>query len=274
MESTGEWFLLHHDNLRHLEELIIDPYELKPLLLDGISELISLKSLHIRFSNLFVTSVGKVDVCLLPSSLETLTLEFCSVVDNILSKCLGGLPCLQSLRIAGIGLEALPLLDRMEIYGCPKLAPLPCSRPDEVTWVLGEVGLSSVSTLLVDNTLLLKLLLSRQGFASVKVLVIKYSNESEMDGRTLQYLTSLQELHITSCQNFHALHELNNLQSLKKLLIEYSPNFQSLPSKEGMPLDLQSLFLRKCHPVFEERYRKVDGPDWPAIAHIPDIDIV
>ncbi|XP_073013674.1 putative disease resistance protein RGA3 [Typha latifolia] len=308
MESTGEWFLLHHDNLRHLEELIIDhPYELKPLLLDGISELISLKSLHIRFSNLFVTSVGKEDVCLLPSSLEKLTLEFCSVVDNILSQCLGGLPSLQSLKIMGIGntttisfphglqqlirlqkilithctelisfagLEALPLLDNMEIYGCPKLAPLPCSRPDEVTWVLGEVGLSSVSTLLVDNTLLLKVLLSRQGFASVKILVIKYSNESEMDGRTLQYLTSLQELHITSCQSFHALHELNNLQSLKKLLIEYCPNFQSLPSKEGMPLDLQSLFLRKCHPVFEERYRKGDGPDWPAIAHIPDIDIV
>ncbi|XP_072981607.1 disease resistance protein RGA2-like [Typha angustifolia] len=169
-----------------------------------------------------------------------------------------------------VSLEAILSLKELTILRCPKLTPPPFSGIDQVEGE--EIGLSSVSTLRIDNTLLLKVLFSRKGLAGIEELEICGSNELEIDKETFQHLTSLRKLHIQNCKSLQALPELKNLHSLKKLNIMMCPNFQSLPSKGGMPPFLQSLLAICCNPLFTERYHN-NGPHRPTIANIRDIRI-
>ncbi|XP_073013677.1 putative disease resistance protein RGA1 [Typha latifolia] len=107
----GEWFLQEHNNLRHLVEVNIDHSEYssfeprdqrEPLSLNGFSELIGLESLCIGNSNLFVTSDAEEDRGLLPPSLTDFMLINCSIVDNIMSKCLRGLSSLCRLELGDL----------------------------------------------------------------------------------------------------------------------------------------------------------------------------
>ncbi|XP_072950637.1 putative disease resistance protein RGA3 [Typha angustifolia] len=302
LQSPGKWLLQQHDNLRYLERLRFDPWdEHKSLMLNGINKLIGLKNLYIRCSIPFASQdlEEREDGGLLPPSLDELTVFYCAVIDNVLSNCLKGLSSLRSLHIGrcsaittipfvmgmqqltGLrrmkvtyceelmsleGLETLCSLEELEVVGCPKLTSVPCSRPK-------EVGLSSLSTLHIDNTLLLQVLLSRKGLASLEKLEIVCSYEWETSTEVFHNLSSLQLLHLERCPNLQTLPELKNLHSLKKLEMWFCRNVKSLPSKESLPPMLKHLSVRRCNPVFEERYHKGDGPDWPTIAHIPFVEI-
>ncbi|XP_073013013.1 putative disease resistance protein RGA3 isoform X1 [Typha latifolia] len=173
----GEWFLQQHNNLRHLVEVNIDhsedsldePREL--LILNGFSELIGLESLNIGDSNIFVTSDIEEDRGLLPPSLKKLSLEHCSVVDNIMSKCLRGLSSLCKLELFNLsditiisfpqGLQQLTRLKELHVSSCEELSSL-----------AGLEALPSLETLEVSNCSKLTVIIGLQQSTQLKTLQI------------------------------------------------------------------------------------------------------
>ncbi|XP_072950440.1 putative disease resistance protein RGA3 [Typha angustifolia] len=242
---------------------------------------------------------------LLLQSLETLDIS-AFVTEEILSRHLQGLSSLQSLMIRDCplitalsfaeglehfrrltrlsiincdeftslaGLKALHSLEELEVIGCPKLTLLPSSESDEVEVVEEDVGLSALSSLCIDDTLLLKLLLNREGLATLKNLEIRHSHQQEINEEAFQHLTSLETLRVEDCPNLQSLPELQNLHSLITLEIEDCGNFRSLCSFQGLPASLFMLSVHRCHPVFKELYNGHDGTEWWTIDHINLISI-
>ncbi|XP_073013671.1 putative disease resistance protein RGA1 [Typha latifolia] len=299
LQSPGEWLLEQYKNLRQLEELTVDPCgELNPSLVEAINEFIGLRKLRIDSwpseQNLEEEEEDlkyeEKDCGLLLESLKSLQIINCVVADKILSKTLEGLSTLQSLRIdwcsgpttlsfeeglqkltrlhrleitnyrgltSLMGLGALCSLQYLKVVGCPELTPLSSSGLKEME----EVGLSALSTLCIDNTLLLKVLLNGDGLASLKQLEIIFSDQQEIDEEVLHPLISLQLLRFEACDNLGTLPALKNLHSLKNLEIEDCSNFRSLPSKEDLPPLLVHMSVRRCHPEFNDRYNLDDGSD-------------
>ncbi|KAL6289056.1 hypothetical protein ACE6H2_006566 [Prunus campanulata] len=74
------------------------------------------------------------------------------------------------------------------------------------------------------------------------------STLKSLDGKGLEHLTSLQNLHIRQCDSLQCLPE------------------------EGLPPSLQRLSIYECSAL-EKRYKNKTGQDWAKISHIPCIEI-
>nr|XP_028943875.1 putative disease resistance protein RGA1 isoform X2 [Malus domestica]XP_028943876.1 putative disease resistance protein RGA1 isoform X2 [Malus domestica]XP_028943877.1 putative disease resistance protein RGA1 isoform X2 [Malus domestica]XP_028943878.1 putative disease resistance protein RGA1 isoform X2 [Malus domestica]XP_028943879.1 putative disease resistance protein RGA1 isoform X2 [Malus domestica]XP_028943880.1 putative disease resistance protein RGA1 isoform X2 [Malus domestica]XP_02 len=92
----------------------------------------------------------------------------------------------------------------------------------------------------------------------------------------IQHLTSLTGLFVYDFEGVETLPEwLGSLTSLTYLWIWGCKNLKNLPSVQAMQrlTKLQTLGIRGCHPLLEQRCTKNCGTDWPKISHIPDITI-
>ncbi|XP_073013673.1 putative disease resistance protein RGA3 [Typha latifolia] len=203
------------------------------------------------------------------SSLQSLTIRHCPLITAI--SFAEGLEHFRRLTQLSItycydftslaGLKALHSLEELEVVGCPKLTLLPSSQSDEVEVVGENVGLSALSTLCIDDTLLLKVLLNREGLATLKNLEIRRSHQQEINEEAFQHLTSLEMLRVEDCPNLQSLPELQNLHSLFTLEIEDCSNFRSLCSFEGLPPSLVYVIVHRCHHVFKELYNGHNGTE-------------
>ncbi|KAL3574859.1 hypothetical protein D5086_022960 [Populus alba] len=114
--------------------------------------------------------------------------------------------------------------------------------------------------------------------------------------RSIKYLTSLQDLHISGCEalNFHnqeacefklkklvlcfleAVQELpewlirGSADTLKNLKLEFCPELHELPACLKTFSALQELRILGC-PRLAERCDRETGDDWEKIAHIPKV---
>ncbi|KAK9138806.1 hypothetical protein Sjap_009400 [Stephania japonica] len=110
-------------------------------------------------------------------------------------------------------------------------------------------------------------------FPSLRDLLIEGWATLQSFPHRLQHFTMLKALSIWTFPNLTALPEwLGNLASLEELTIWCCDNLTHLPSKEQMQrlTFLKKLYIREC-PHLKERCRR-DGPEWPKISHIPNLD--
>ncbi|XP_054785796.1 putative disease resistance protein RGA3 [Prosopis cineraria] len=63
------------------------------------------------------------------------------------------------------------------------------------------------------------------------------------------------------------------LSSLRHFTVDSCPNLESLPEGIDHLINLQTLEITAC-PLLLERCKRETGPDWPKIAHIPNIRVV
>ncbi|XP_072978250.1 disease resistance protein RGA2-like [Typha angustifolia] len=264
-------------------------------------KLSELSHLHTSYPNIYLLRPSLDSVWIEDSDIEDVKLSMClqrslSLLSSIiLRRCphITTLPTADALRhltkidhmvisdcgelrsIGGLG--ALISLYQLEVSHCPKLTTLVANQTEQA--VQEEVGFSSVSSLNrleIDNPLLLKVLLSREGPTSLSVVTIKGVNgittfTTEME-EAFQHLTSLWALSFRDCNSLQCLPACLKYISLEALSIINCPNFQSLPGKEALPPNLKSLYVGNCHPALKERYREGE-PDRHTIAHISRIFI-
>ncbi|XP_050284485.1 putative disease resistance protein RGA1 isoform X3 [Quercus robur] len=84
-------------------------------------------------------------------------------------------------------------------------------------------------------------------------------------------LISLQSLEIWDCPNLESLPEgIGALTSLQTLRIWDCPNLESLPEGFGALASLQTLLIVGC-PILLKRCKKQIGEDWHKISHIPNL---
>ncbi|XP_073007505.1 disease resistance protein RGA2-like [Typha latifolia] len=264
-------------------------------------KLSKLSHLHTSYPNIYLLRPSLRSVWIEDSDIEDVKLSMClqrslSLLSSIiLRRCphITTLPTADALRhltkihhmvisdcgelrsIGGLG--ALISLYQLEVSHCPKLTTLVGNQTEQA--VQEEVGFSSVSSLNrleIDNPLLLKVLLSREGPTFLSVVTIKGVNgittfTTEME-EAFQHLNSLWALSFRDCNSLQCLPACLKYVSLEVLDIMNCPNFQSFPGKEALPPSLKSLNVKNCHPALKERYRE-GGPDRHTIAHISRISI-
>ncbi|KAL4039014.1 hypothetical protein IC575_002657 [Cucumis melo] len=87
------------------------------------------------------------------------------------------------------------------------------------------------------------------------------------------YMTSLQLLSLSSCENLKSLPEwIDSLTSLNELNIFNCENLTLLPEEIRHIHNLQYLKIQDC-PILVEKCKKNTGEEWPKIAHVPNLGI-
>lgn len=205
-------------------------------------------------------------------------------------------------------LPALPQLSttKLEISGCELLTAFPDSGLflqhlvlDEATLVKAIPEASNLISLVISNISNATSLPKLPDLPELKALYIHHCKDLvslSQEAAPLQRLTSLELLSIESCPelvslpdeglpkkleclmigscpNFESLGPndvLKSLTSLKDLYIEDCPKLKCLP-EEGVSTSLQHLVIQGC-PLLMEQCRK-EGPYWPKIERIPDLEI-
>jgi len=114
----------------------------------------------------------------------------------------------------------------------------------ETTWK----HITCLSVLRINGNATVNTLMAPLLPASLVTLCISGFNNTSIDGKWLQHLTSLQNLEIVN-----------------------APKLQSLP-KKGLPSSLLVLNITRC-PLLEAILRRKRGKEWSKIAHIPAIII-
>ncbi|XP_072956639.1 putative disease resistance protein RGA3 [Typha angustifolia] len=221
LENIVEWSEREREKLSHLETLHINCcpsiYLLPPSLQwltikdNGIEDVELSRCMQYGLSSLKgLTIIRCPHITTLPSAdvLQRFTNLFVlSIRDCVELRSIGGLGALVSLR-------------NLEVSRCPKLTTLTIDQVQEV--VEGGVRLSprSCFSLIIDNPLLLKVLLSREMLTSLSGLTVKGANElttftTEME-EAFQHLTnSLFRLNIKDCNS------LNHFQCYRRISIRY-----------------------------------------------------
>ncbi|XP_058079595.1 putative disease resistance protein RGA4 [Magnolia sinica] len=200
-----------------------------------------------------------------------------------------GFPSLEKLRLVDMpnleewsgfnGREALPCLNRLSVFRCPKLTTLPCLQSlkelrlyDSNEMLLGSVAnLTSLSYLWIEDfkelrslpgglfpnhTGLLTLEIWRcpkleslsgelGNLAALESLFVDNCDELVSLPEELQNLTSLQILYIRECKGLTSL-RLQGLSSLKDLAIHCCKSLTSLMGGLQHLTALQSLCINKC----------------------------
>ncbi|KAK9663605.1 hypothetical protein RND81_O271000 [Saponaria officinalis] len=89
----------------------------------------------------------------------------------------------------------------------------------------------------------------------------------------MRYLTSLQNLKLTSCEKLECLPEwISCLPSLRSLQINYCESLRTLPGHLRDLSSLQFLQVLNC-PLITKRFQDPNGDDWLNLRHIPTVDI-
>ncbi|XP_048318915.2 putative disease resistance RPP13-like protein 1 [Ziziphus jujuba] len=217
-----------------------------------------------------VESFPEVD---LPSNLTQLKVSGCKKL-KVLPKQMGNhLPSLNFLEISdcpeveSFPEGGLPLnLHRLWVFNCSKLfaqpmkwnlQTLPALTYFEIEDKGGIISESFPEEGLLPSTLTT---LNIIGLGSLKRL-----------GEGLQQLTSLKILVIQHCPQLQELPQQGLPTSLETLMIHKCPQLQKLP-QQGLPISLNALYIYEC-PILEERCQWQQGLHWNKISHIPTIEI-
>ncbi|GAB2240762.1 hypothetical protein Droror1_Dr00021280 [Drosera rotundifolia] len=199
--------------------------------------------------------------------------------------------CENLKTINGAWLRSFTSLEALHIDHCVKLEKL------DVFWLR---SLTNLEELAIHNCPLLESLgysSDVDDCSSLRVLRVRNcENVKTINGAWLRSFTSLQELAIFDCVKLEALPEgglprsltelwlggfkninrqdwiaIQNLTSLEILKIYDCRGLNALPVK--LPCSLKKLRLLGNHRDLTERCKRDTGPDWPNIAHVPDIVI-
>ncbi|CAD6254751.1 unnamed protein product [Miscanthus lutarioriparius] len=149
------------------------------------------------------------------ASLRTLRISFCS-----------------SLCMLPEWLGELRYLETMSFFDCSSLSPAPSMQP-----------LRALKALDISNSRWVDDLCS----PSLQTLVIHICDGISSHTQSFRQLTSLTDLQILGCRDFHQLPEcLGELCSLQKLDIRGLPRLSSLPQSLGHLTSLQELRIEYC----------------------------
>ncbi|XP_020080390.1 disease resistance protein RGA2-like isoform X2 [Ananas comosus] len=174
------------------------------------------------------------------------------------------------------GIQALVSLRSLAISGCDKLIEVALLQQPPFPNDLGQKKnavdcLLKLDYLSIDHHALL-LLEPLRSLSSISNLTISDASRlTSLPEGWLQNHTTLKELHIWNARSLLSLPlSMKKLCSLDVLVVEDANLIQSLPD---LPTSLYSLKITGCHPVLKEQCQENIGPDWPKIAHIPDVRI-
>ncbi|XP_058079940.1 putative disease resistance protein RGA4 [Magnolia sinica] len=154
--------------------------------------------------------------------------------------------------------RVLPCLNRLTVWGCPKLTTLPClpslkelELTDGNEMLLGSVAnLTSLSSLEVQGFRELRSLPDGElgNLAALKSLSIYGCDELALLPEELQNLTSLHRLHIHNCNGLTSL-RLRGLSSLNRLNIDTCQSLTSLIGGLQHLTALQYLYINNCREL-------------------------
>ncbi|XP_073002105.1 putative disease resistance protein RGA1 [Typha latifolia] len=303
--SFAEGLLLHPQLFTSLVELFIQNCsELTHLPIGGFEKFTSLKELKVKgCPKLWNDSTsGR----FLPSSLHTLVIQHCDVLDPLPNKAPQDLDFLIGLIISGCanvkslpsaevlgrwkalehlsikdcsqleslgGLQALPSLKYLEVNKCPSLI---ADATSSLLTSLAEHRSSSTSLILDeihidDPSLLCTVPLKSISARNLHLECCIGIRSSALEEWALKNCTLLQELHIRDVSSWQfLLEELQSLCCLQVLRVHQCRELQSVPK---LPSSLKELQLYGLSPKLVERCLRDSGPDWPKIQHIPDVQI-
>ncbi|KAJ9685581.1 hypothetical protein PVL29_017568 [Vitis rotundifolia] len=166
-------------------------------------------------------------------------------------------------------MQNLTSLQNLYVQNCPSLMSVPeGGLPPNVT-SLGIEDCQNIQTHLSDWGLhrLTSLKAFRISGACSDVVSFR-ENDCLLLPRNLTWLS------VNELQNLESLAflGLQNLNSLKELLISDCPELRSFLPDKGLPAILSRLEIKKC-PILIKRCLKERGEYWTKIAHIPRIEI-
>ncbi|OMP14221.1 hypothetical protein COLO4_00163 [Corchorus olitorius] len=265
---------------------------------DGLSASSCLKELHIpACPNLrSIPTIEGLAVCLkeltvwdCPNLRSIPSIEgFSSLIELTIKDC-ERLPYLPS------GLESCTSLERLNIHNCPNLRFIPQDLGDLCSLIFLSITscqklirlpeeilgcLTSLKTLHIGG--FSEQLQEFPGLTSLQHLhasleyleLYGWKNFKSLPDQ-LQHLTALKFLEIWNFNGVEVLPEwLGNFSTLQRLQIWNCNCLMHMPSLVAMQQlsKLQRLEINKC-PQLKENCTKESGPEWPKIAHIPNLRI-
>uniref|UniRef100_J3MDI4 R13L1/DRL21-like LRR repeat region domain-containing protein n=1 Tax=Oryza brachyantha TaxID=4533 RepID=J3MDI4_ORYBR len=306
LTSFAECFLQQNICQASLRQLHIYQCEkLERLPPNGFVELVNLQLLEISYCPLLKDS--RMEIKLLPSSVEQLTIGSCGKLETMLISSLAGLKALSnislskcshltslpsantfetltSLRVLGIsdcpnlsslgGLQCLEFLTYLTIDKCCSLtkvftlqSPSPCQSSQENFMK----NLLKIETLCIDDhSLLFVEPLRSMQFTRELIIWDDLVMTSLPEHWLLQNRLLLRKLFIRNAKALKCLpSSLANLYQLRTFILTNAPLVNSVPD---LPTSLSNLTLENCPTILTERCRK-GGYDWSKIAHIPLVKI-
>ncbi|PIA50537.1 hypothetical protein AQUCO_01200006v1 [Aquilegia coerulea] len=151
---------------------------------------------------------------------------------------------------------SLPCVVELRIYDCPKLTIMPMvpslenlyvGKCNEKLCFSGTWHLTGLQSLQLRNCQNLRKMEGVDDLTSLHTLDIEMLPKLINLPESVQYLTTLQTLSISDCENLTALPEgLGNLKSLHKLKIWLCPMLESLPDGIQHLTELQSFKIEHC----------------------------
>lgn len=157
----------------------------------------------------------------------------------------------------------LPSLQSLSIWNCPQLEPFPeCPLPshlfklqitrcDKLFASCRQWGLQTLTTLSIGDVEDVLDSFPEEGLLPTTLIhltIYWLPHLKALNGKAFQPLSSLEELHISFCDEQQCLPE------------------------EGLPTSLSELSIKYCH-MLTQRCQRMAGEDWPKIAHIPNVTI-
>ncbi|XP_022761774.1 disease resistance protein RGA2-like [Durio zibethinus] len=265
---------------------------------DGLSASSCLKELHIQACpNLrSIPTMDGLSMCLkelriwdCPNLRSIPSIEgFSSLTDLTIKDC-EGLSCLPG------GLKSCNSLENLNIHNCPSLSSVPQDLGElrslmflsitscrKLTCLPGKIlgCLTGLKTLHIGG--FSEQLEEFPGLTSIYHLhasleyleLYGWKNLKSLPNQ-LQHLVSLKSFEIWDFNAVEVLPEwFRNFSSLQRLQFWNCNNLMLLPSMEAMQQlsKIQRLEINKC-PQLKENCAEQSGPEWPKIAHIPNLQI-
>ncbi|XP_034197301.1 putative disease resistance protein RGA1 [Prunus dulcis] len=189
-------------------------------------------------------------------SLEELTLIECPSLEFIpITTQSQGMPCLRIVKIQNCeklsswpsGLEYCTSLQELRITNCQNLRHLP------VDGLQTLVSLEELTLIGCPSLEFIPITTQSQGMPCLRKLKIDKCEKLSSCPSGLEYCTSLQELHITNCQNLRHLpvDGLQTLVSLEELTLIGCPSLEFIPittQSQGMPC-LRIVKIQNCEKL-------------------------
>uniref|UniRef100_A0A0E0E179 NB-ARC domain-containing protein n=1 Tax=Oryza meridionalis TaxID=40149 RepID=A0A0E0E179_9ORYZ len=254
LTSFADCFLQQNFCQVSLREIHIYQCEkLKHLPPNGFAELVNLQILEI--SDCPMLKDGGMEVKLLPSSVEQLTIRSCGELEDMLVGSLAGLKALSNICLSQ----------------CTHLTSLASANTFETLTTLRSSqesmkSLLKIETLRIDDhTLLFVEPLRSMHFTKELTISDDHVMTSLPDHWLLQNHL-LQNLMIFNAKALQCLpSSLAHLCHLQSFTLRNAPLVNSVPN---LPASLSNLTLGSCCTILADRCRK-GGHDWSKIAHIP-----